>query len=132
MKKMLFRLRRCNKLIGFLTDENISPKTVSFLRSYGLDIKDIKEEGLSGIKDKQVLNLARSEDRIIITCDLDFSNILRFPLNQHSGILVIRAYPPTVENINSILKKFLQEIDDLKTIHHKLTIVEKDKFRICK
>ncbi|NPV44615.1 MAG: hypothetical protein HPY70_11695 [Firmicutes bacterium] len=35
-------------MIGFLTDENISPKTISFLRSYGLDIKDIKEERLSG------------------------------------------------------------------------------------
>lgn len=116
----------------FLTDENISPKTLFFLRSQGLDIKDIKEKGLSGIKDNEVLNLAKKEDRIIITCDLDFANILRFPLETHSGILVIRAFPSTVENINSILKTFLKEVQDLNVIYRKLTIVEKGKFRTCK
>ncbi|WP_422449149.1 DUF5615 family PIN-like protein [Thermoanaerobacterium sp. DL9XJH110] len=116
-------------MVRFLTDENISPKTVDLLRFHGLDVKDIKEEGFSGTSDKEVLNFAKSEGRVLITCDLDFANILRFPLDKHAGILVIRAYPPTVENINSILESFLKEIDDLNITNNRLTIVEKDKFR---
>lgn len=43
-------------VIRFLTDENISSSLVKSLRKNGFDVKDIKEEKLYGISDKEVLN----------------------------------------------------------------------------
>jgi len=35
----------------FLTDENIPPKVVEFLRSKGYKVKDVREDCLQGISD---------------------------------------------------------------------------------
>lgn len=59
-----------------LTDENISSTMVKALRSAGCNVKDIKEEGLQGISDDQVVTMAQREKRVILTHDKDFSNVL--------------------------------------------------------
>ena len=38
-----------------LTDENVSPREVAFLRANGYDVVDIKELGLFGLPDREVL-----------------------------------------------------------------------------
>ncbi|MFQ5823857.1 MAG: DUF5615 family PIN-like protein [bacterium] len=44
--------------IKILSDENISPKVVAFLREYGSDILDTKEQGWFGKEDEELLNIA--------------------------------------------------------------------------
>ena len=39
----------------------------------------LKEEGLFGISDKEVLALAFKENRAVITHDKDFANLLKYP-----------------------------------------------------
>lgn len=41
--------------LKFLTDENISPKVVSFLRQKGFDVIDAKEERWHGTEDKRLM-----------------------------------------------------------------------------
>jgi predicted nuclease of predicted toxin-antitoxin system len=42
-------MRLCS--VKLLADENISPRVVSFLRSKGLDVIDVKEKGWQGRDD---------------------------------------------------------------------------------
>ena len=42
----------------YLTDENIPPRAVSWLKSKGLDVFDIKSEGLGGTPDEDILPIA--------------------------------------------------------------------------
>ncbi len=42
--------------LKFLADENIAKSLVRALRQNGYDVKDIKEEKLFGISDKEVIN----------------------------------------------------------------------------
>jgi hypothetical protein len=44
--------------VKIFTDENISPKVVAFLRQYGLDILDTKEQQWHGKDDEDLLNIA--------------------------------------------------------------------------
>jgi len=36
--------------LKFLTDENVSPKVVSYLRKKGVDVVDVKEKGWHGTR----------------------------------------------------------------------------------
>jgi len=49
-------------LMKVLTDENISPRVVSFLRGRGLDTVDVKEKGWQGATDKFLMNAAWEKD----------------------------------------------------------------------
>lgn len=73
----------------FLTDENVSPKVVRALREKGHNVFDIKEEGLQGVSDDEIMKRARSIKHIIVSEDLDFGNLRRFPLIKHPGAILM-------------------------------------------
>ena len=51
----------------------------------------VADESLSGANDAIVAGASRSEDRILVTLDLDFANIRAYPPGEHSGIIVLRV-----------------------------------------
>lgn len=71
----------------FLTDENIASSVAMELRNQKFDVKDVKEEGLFGISDRDIIDLALKEKRIIITHDKDFLHIVSA---SHFGVILIR------------------------------------------
>ena len=48
--------------MNFLADENIPSSLIKALRDDGHKVKDLKEERLIGISDKEVAELARKEN----------------------------------------------------------------------
>ncbi len=76
--------------LKFLADENIAISLVKALRKVGYDVKDIKEEKMFGISDREVIAKAKEDERIILTHDKDFGNLLNFPLQSHHGVILIR------------------------------------------
>ena len=83
----------------FIADENIPNALILAIRRKSYSIKDIKEENLIGISDQELLAIAKKEQRIIITFDKDFTNLLQFPLKSHSGIMVLRYSNKYVQNV---------------------------------
>ena len=45
--------------VDLLTDENVHPGVLAYLRSEGFDVLDVKEEGLGGADDVLLIRLAR-------------------------------------------------------------------------
>ncbi len=60
----------------FLADMGISQHTVRWLREKGYDSVHLREEGLQRATDEAVLNKAFNEARIVLTLDLDFSDLV--------------------------------------------------------
>lgn len=85
----------------FITDENIQTKVVDNLTTLGLDIFDIKQIGLQGISDHEILDLAVRENRVIITQDSDFGTDFFTSGVQATGIIYIR---PGHVNSNEVIK----------------------------
>ena len=57
-----------------LTDENIDNEVLIFLRDEGFDVFDIKEERLFSIPDRNILEFAYQNQRVVISQDrLHFS-----------------------------------------------------------
>ena len=60
----------------FLADMGISQSTSKWLKGKGHDAIHLREQGLQSISDTEVIKKAVEEDRIILTCDLDFGDIM--------------------------------------------------------
>ena len=60
----------------FVADMPVSHRTVRHLGVQGYDIYRVSERGMSRAKDSEIVALALSEERAIITMDLDFAAII--------------------------------------------------------
>lgn len=69
----------------FLLDENISQTVSRGLRDAGYDVLHVLDAGYAEKPDEDIIRFAKRADRIIITHDRDFGNVLRFPVASHAG-----------------------------------------------
>lgn len=60
----------------FLADMGTSPKTVALLRGLGHDATHLQEQGLERLPDSTILTKARQEERILLTHDLGFGELV--------------------------------------------------------
>lgn len=92
----------------FLTDENISSAVVQFLREYGFDVLDVKENLLSGRRDSFLLDLAVQQNRVVITQDSDFGSLAIAAKQPFYGIVYLKpghiAQQHTITSLKVVLK----------------------------
>lgn len=72
-----------------LVDEGVDKPIVNLLRLSGFDVHYILETD-RGIEDEKVLQIANEEDRILITQDKDFGEMVFRLRKVHLGIILIR------------------------------------------
>jgi predicted nuclease of predicted toxin-antitoxin system len=76
--------------VNLLLDENISPKVAEALcREDGLDACHVRDRGLLGSTDAEVLERAFVEDRVLVTANVgDFEKLAR-ARELHAGIIFV-------------------------------------------
>jgi predicted nuclease of predicted toxin-antitoxin system len=93
--------------LKFLTDENVSPRVLAFLRERGHNVLDVKEEGWIGQDDTSLLRKAYRGKRFIISHDRDFGKLA---INQGVpcyGIIYLRLKDQRASNAITVLGQFL-------------------------
>jgi len=75
-------------------DENMPARLVPSLAGMGNDVESVYSEKLSGVKDDVLWSPAQSEQRLLITQDLDFSDTRRFQPGAHHGVILVRLRRP--------------------------------------
>ena len=73
-----------------LTDENIHPLVVHFLRQEGCDIEDVLTLGLAKTADDVILTEALKDSRIVLTHDRDFGRLAILFRQPMHGIVFLR------------------------------------------
>jgi predicted nuclease of predicted toxin-antitoxin system len=116
-------------MISFLIDANVPPALTEFLRQKGFDVKEVREVGAPGISDSRIIELAHREERVLVTFDRHFANLLLYPLDSHYGIIRIRIHPPLLSDIIQSLEHFLLKFD-LATIKGTLIVLEREGYRV--
>ena len=71
-------------------DENLPRRASVRLARLGHDVHTVHVEALVGQPDDAIWAAAQREGRLLVTLDLGFGNILRFPPGSHHGTLLLR------------------------------------------
>ena len=97
---------------SFLADENIHPAVVAELRTQGQDVSDVRERGLQGSADVELLQIAMTENRVVITHDKDFGALAIARAEPLVGIVFLRPghIDPhfTIQSLRSLLAADLE------------------------
>ena len=113
----------------FKLDENLPRDAEALLRDAGHDVQTVLDERLGGSADPKVLNACRTESRILITFDLDFSDIRLYPPASHRGIWMLRPHTQSIDSTLTLLKGALAVLET-ESAHNRLWIVEPSQVRI--
>lgn len=73
-----------------LTDENIHPDVVEWLRLQGCDVQDVREQGWFGNTDRSLMKISSATGRVIITHDSDFGQLAIAQGEVFTGIVYLR------------------------------------------
>lgn len=83
----------------FLADMNVSMSTVLSLREEGYDAVHLREEGLLRLSDPLIVDKARQEERIILTFDLDFGDLMATGRHVLPSVVIFRLYDGTPASV---------------------------------
>ena len=113
----------------FKLDENLPKEAVIILAEAGHEAITATEQGLAGAADEAIYAACLQEKRALVTLDVGFADIRRYPPKDHSGIIVLhpRAQDRTriIRAIENVLKMLSQE-----TVEGRLWVVEETRIRI--
>jgi predicted nuclease of predicted toxin-antitoxin system len=114
----------------FLLDQDVYSLTAGFLREQGYDVATAAELGLSRAPDLDLLKTAGEQERIFVTRDRDYGNLV-FVHHAGHGVIYLRILPSDMDNVHAELKKVL-EIYSEDELAHSFIVVEKNRHRIRK
>ena len=77
-------------MMRFKVDENLPIEVAQMLRQAGREAATVLEQHLGGSEDAQLAPLCQLESRILVTLDMDFSDIRNYPPAEFPGLVVLR------------------------------------------
>lgn len=98
-----------------LLDQGLPRTTVLHLRAAGIDAIHVGERSLSSASDANILELARQEQRIVVTLDTDFHALLALSGASRPSVIRVRIEGLRAAPLASLLVDVLNLChDDLK------------------
>jgi predicted nuclease of predicted toxin-antitoxin system len=103
-----------------LLDENVDFRVVSHLKDLGHDVKSIAHDFPAALDDETVLALALDEQRVLITNDIGFGDLVVRHRLPHAGILLLRlsSTDPNIksERIGAALREHAAHLSELVVV----------------
>ena len=93
----------------FLADMGVSMTTVMALRNLGHDAVHLREQGLMRMEDPEIVAKARTEERIVLTFDLDFGEIMALSRRPSLTVVLFRMRNQTPSAVTPRLVQVIQE-----------------------
>jgi predicted nuclease of predicted toxin-antitoxin system len=114
----------------FLVDEDLPRSLAPLLRAAGLDASDVRDLGLRGRSDDVIFTHATENGLALLSGDLGFGNVARFPLGRHRGIVIVR-FPndASVSTVNEAIVRTLRELSD-EEIDGSIVVIEPGRIRL--
>ncbi len=117
--------------LNFIADVHISPLTVAALQLNGYDVQRSTELLPATAADVDILELARVENRIVITQDLDFSMLIALGRYQQPSLITLRLSSAKPDYVTKRLLAILPQLEKELTEGSALTIND-DSMRVRK
>lgn len=95
----------------FLADMGLARSAVAFLRAQGHDAVHLRDQGLQRLDDTNIVDKARSERRVILTHDLDFSRIIAVSRASVPSVVTFRLSDMRPAQVNRYLTEVLMHFE---------------------
>lgn len=110
-------------------DENLGKTAAAAFQAAGCDIRTVCGQGLSKAADREIIAACQSEQRCLVTLDLDFGNPLLFDPTEYAGIAVLRlpaksSHQDLLDAANTLIAAL-----SVRDITGKLWIVQRGRIR---
>jgi predicted nuclease of predicted toxin-antitoxin system len=117
-------------MLKFLIDEDMPRSTMKSLKAMGYEALDVRDCGFKGASDEEIFKFAQQVGAVILTGDVGFGNLFRFPIGNHCGIFIAH-FPNEVSTpeLNKQLMKALETLTDTD-FDGNLIILEPGRIRI--
>jgi predicted nuclease of predicted toxin-antitoxin system len=113
----------------FLADMGVDIRVVQWLRQKGHDAKHLRDEGLYRIPNGEIFVKSISENRIIITFDLDFSEIVAFSKGRKVSVILFRLHntrtPHLINRLAAVLEDTTEALEQGAVV-----VVEESRHRV--
>ncbi|MCL6614147.1 MAG: DUF5615 family PIN-like protein [Firmicutes bacterium] len=114
----------------FKLDENFGTRTRKLFEDAGHQVETVLSEGLQGCSDQRLLDVCRAEKLCLVTLDIDFADVRRFPPADTYGLVVIRLpRNPSLTVLENLVRQFLSALSKI-SVEKMLWIVEWGRIRI--
>lgn len=110
-----------------LLDQDVYAVTAQFLINSGHDVLSVAQIGYSQASDEEILTIAQSQNRILVTRDRDYGNLV-FVRAISTGVIYLRILPTTVDAVHSELARILQTYSEVE-LAGAFVVVELDRHR---
>ena len=98
----------------FLIDECMDDDVTAWLKQRGYDVIAVVDS-MAGSSDDAVLKFAEETNRILITLDSDFGELIFSYRALHNGVILIRLRYASAENVIAVLKSlFDTQADEIQ------------------
>jgi predicted nuclease of predicted toxin-antitoxin system len=115
----------------FLADMGVSLKVVHWLREQKHDAIHLRERGFHRIEDPEIFEIATNDERILLTFNLDFEEILAYSQDKFISTIIFR-----LKNAKSkfVIQRLKNAISILLTHESEplILLVEEQRIRIRK
>jgi predicted nuclease of predicted toxin-antitoxin system len=95
----------------FKIDENLPIEAAESLRNASHDALTIHDQQMVGDPDPQIAAVCKSEQRAIVTLDLDFSDIRTYPPGEYHGIVVLRPRTQAKAVVLNLVSQLIPLLD---------------------
>lgn len=115
----------------FLLDMPVSSSLLDVLRSYGHEGVHAHQIGKARASDEELLALARQEERVIVTADLDFPRLLALSFAVGPGIILFRGGNYSDEEMRNLLERVFKEVPP-ENLKNSICVVDQKRIRITR
>jgi predicted nuclease of predicted toxin-antitoxin system len=113
--------------LKFLVDVGVGEKVEDFLYKNGYDILSVRKLN-PRMSDSEIINIAAKDNRIVITMDKDFGELIYNSGLIHKGILLLRTENCSGDKKAKILSEIL--INYSSELEENFCVFSKDRLRI--
>jgi hypothetical protein len=113
----------------FKLDENLPSELVADLEAVGHGVETVFTEELSGAPDEVVVQVARTEGRVLFTLDNGIGDIRRYPPEARGGVVLFRPSSSGRGEVLSFVRRKLPEVLSID-LNGKLLVVSDRALRM--
>jgi predicted nuclease of predicted toxin-antitoxin system len=115
--------------LKFKLDENLSRLLKVQIEGLGHEPRTAEEQGLLGKSDREVAAAAKSGDEILLTLDLEFGDLRKYPPGSHPGVVLFRPRSMGPVTVNRFVVDFVRRAD-FAELARCLVVVDPDRIRV--